>query len=398
MSKAPNPKYIFYYEHKANIGGLINLWIAILKGLNEIKLDFIFFNYREGKVYEILRENGLQEYIIDINLYDWSNIRQIVSENDILVITSFDYYLHKFFPANPKVLYYNLSQYVGQISGYKYGINFKTLGSKFIKKLDENNAYVAMDINTMEEVVREYGFNISNKHYIPVCVESNFQNKYIYSSKKILSIGYIGRSVIWKMMPLLKIIDDLYNLKINAEFHLIISSYEDACKFIHFDKYKNLFTFTIVENLPYKELDQYLEINRIDLGISMGTAALDFAKHHIPTLYIDQASTKFPDNYKYVWLHTSKEFCLGNNINYSYTPNDDGFTMAEIIRQIREDENFLIEKSILSYLHVKNLHSVSYTIKCLVKTASKTSFRLKDAISYVPYFWYFHKIIKKIVK
>src|SRR5690606_14892751 len=106
---------------------------------------------------------------------------------------------------------------------------------------------------------------------------------------------YIGRSVDWKMMPLLKILEDIYTEDVHIEFHLIVSSCQEMLTYIPISKYKNRIDFHIVENLSYVELDMYLQKTNIDLGFAMGTSVLDFAKNGIPSIVVDYSRKNFPE-------------------------------------------------------------------------------------------------------
>ena len=395
--KETESKFIFYFEYTGSLGGVSMLWISIFEELIKRDKKFLFFNFENSDMHKIIIKKGYNNFpLIDINKFDWLKIDEIVNNEDILVITSFDQFLYNFLKASPKVIYYNLSQYVSKIAAYKFGLNFKFLGRKLIENLDNKHAFAAMDSGRFRETEEFYNYQIINKYYLPVALDTSFSNNYDYKISESISFGYIGRSVDWKMMPLLKILEDVYKTGIEANFHLIISSYQELLRFIPIHKFQDRITFIIKESLPYDELNKYIVDNSIDVAFGMGTSILDFAKHGIPSIVVDYSTNLIPVNYKYIWLHNTRYFGLGDDISKHYIENDKGFAINELILKIKNDPNFLTNISKLDYNYVTHYHNISYFVDELHKQADRTSFYLKEARIYVPYLSRIHNALRKL--
>lgn len=397
--KETEPKFIFYFEYTGSLGGVSMLWISIFEELIKRDKKFLFFNFENSDMHKIIINKGYNNFpLIDINKFDWLKIDEIVNNEDILVITSFDQFLYNFLKASPKVIYYNLSQYVSRISAYKFGLNFKFLGRKLIENLDNKHAFAAMDSGRFRETEEFYNYQIINKYYLPVALDTSFSNNYDYKISESISFGYIGRSVDWKMMPLLKIIEDIYKTGIKAKFHLIISSYNELLKFIPIDKFQDRISFIIKESLPYDELNKYLMESSIDVGFGMGTSVLDFAKHGIPSIVVDYSSRIFPTNYKYIWLHKTSNYNLGDDITKRYIEKKDGFTIDELILQIQNKQTFLNEISNLAFKYVTCFHNIAYLVDKLLQQSNETTFHLNDAKRHVPYLSKTHNTLRRFFK
>lgn len=380
------------------LGGVANQWIAIFEELSKRNVPFIFFNFEGSDMMKIIKKKGIKNFpLVDIDNFDWNTLPDLVTEEDVMVITSFDHFLYRFLKVNPKIIYYNLSQYIGQISGYKYGLNFKKLGGKLIKLLDEKNAFAPMDGGRKNESYTELGYQAKFYHFLPITVDRISSNLYVKNNGKKLVCCYIGRSVDWKMIPLKRILKDFLLTETPVVFHIIVSSYKEMLNHIPLQEFsrKNI-EFIIKENLPIEELNDYLKNTHIDIGFGMGTSVLDFAKLGIPSIVVDYGKKDFPDNYKYVWLADTEEYNLGDDMDKHLQNNPKRISLQHIVSNITTDDNYLKKKSDETWEYINREHSKESTVDKLCNIAEKTEFRLQMAQKYVPYFWKAHNLLKNI--
>ena len=130
-------KLIFYYEYKDLIGGLTSLYITIFEQLIHERRPFVFFNYKDGIVARELRKKGIEITPIDIDTFDWNLLNTVVGPDDVLVTTSFDECLYRFMKINPRIMYYVVHEFIGEISKYKFGFNRRKSGHRLVALLDE---------------------------------------------------------------------------------------------------------------------------------------------------------------------------------------------------------------------------------------------------------------------
>ena len=304
---------------------------------------------------------------------------------------------------NPRFIFYDINDFISNISDYKFGIKLPFLGKKLVQKLLAKKSLIFMDDTGVVNLKTHFSIHLNSPLYLPIPVKSSNQNLFIDDRKdplNILKLTYIGRAVNWKMMPLKKILEDcakISNAKTPIHFTIVVDSSEALYKFIAIDSLtKNQhFSIHIIENMLPSKIDNFL-LNNSDLHFAMGTAALEAAKLGIPTILVDYSREEFPENYLYRWLYETENFSLGKNIDK--LPLEKGIALDEIVTNWQIDPSYKIEKSRKSFDYIKAHHSSTQVVNKLVEIANLSEFRIKDAKGYIPYFFKSHQVIKSLFK
>ncbi|MDF0718781.1 hypothetical protein P0M11_02095 [Kaistella sp. PBT33-4] len=393
-------KFIFYYEYKDIVGGITSLYVTLFEEMVKRNVNFIFFNYTDGIVNKQLKNKGIKVPLLDIEEFNWTSLSDIVSADDVIVLTSFDECFAKFLKINPKVIYYNVNELLGEISRYKFGLNLRFLGRRLVSKLDESHSLVFMDETGINNAQNKLGYSMRNKYFLPVPIKRSAVNKYAPGSLASgeIRLSYVGRSVVWKMMPLKKILDDLLILSrdFRINFTVIVDSINDMEQFINVDHFRNKnFKLTVLEKVNPNDLPEIL-LAETDIGFGMGTVLLDYGKIGIPVILVDASKNVFPDNYKYKWSYEIENFCLGKFIE-SHLGDFDGFEIKEILSEAFADPSYLQKISDKVYNYTNTFHGVSGFVSRLLNYSEKASFRLRDAQPYIIHYSPLHQAVKKII-
>lgn len=392
-------RYCFFSGYADLKGGYTTLLISLIKGLTKVGEETILINYKNGLIERELVKNGINIKVVDIGELNSENVSLLFSSKDIFVISRFHEYLNIFMKVNPGVIYYDINDYIGEISDYKFGIKLKRLSKKLVSELIAKNSLLFMDDTGVENLKSQFGITVSEPKYLPIPVEiSSNENLYLDKPRNtsgVIHITYIGRSVDWKLTILEKILGDCLDLKYHFNFHILVDNKSELHKILPLDKYsfKNV-SFKIYENLPPSEIGDFLVANA-DLHFGMGTTALHAAMLGIPTILVDASKNKIPENYTYSWLYETENFCLGRFIEKRGFKA--GMQMQELIESTQNEESFA-NISNLTFQYVISNHKIDNVVQRLINYTSRSSFRLKDARYLVPFYFGLHQLVKKFLK
>lgn len=394
----------FYYEYKNIVGGLTSLLITLIKGLHKRNVEVVLFNHKNGLIQRELEACGIEINIIDLEEIDWKGIDKLIYGTDVFVLTGFAEVFHRFFKVNPKLIYYNIDDFLGNIGKYKFGINPKYLAKKLLGELIKNDSLVLMDDTGIRRAAEKLQFKIEHPLFLPVPVSVPAENQYLKKEKAAndtLRLTYIGRSVDWKLYPLKKVLDDLETANAGTKpkivFTIVVDSIANLKKIVDIEKYqsKNVCEIIVHENIRPSEINTLL-LNHSDLNFAMGTSALESGKLGIPTILMDFSTKDLPPNFKYLWLYHTKFFGLGRDIEKSYTPPVEGLDMSTLISKLYAEKEYIQIQSGKTYDYVKSFHSVEAIIDSLLHYAKGTTFRFRSAKSYILYYSALHRNAKKL--
>ncbi len=394
-----NRRICFYLEYKDLKGGYTTLIISLIREMHRRGEKLLLFNFKDGLISQELKKKNIEIEIIDLNELDWNNIQQFISSSDVLIVTSFLEVYQRFFKVNPFIVYYSINLLITEISNYKYGLKFDFLGKKLINQLEKKNALIFMDDTSVLSLKRVFHKTINTPVFLPIPVRVPDVNVYLnktINNLQVLNITYVGRSIIWKMMPLKKLIDDcaVVAIHVTIKISIVVDSISDFENFINLKDYadnENL-NFYIYENMLPSEVDEFLQATS-DIHFAMGTAALDAGKFGVPTVLIDGSNMPFPPDYSYRWLYESKNFSLGRLLDDVSVP--DGVSMQILLSSFLDPAK-RNESSVKSFDYVKNFHSLQKVVPRLLEIGNTTSMRIRDAKNFVPYYFKIHRFIKSL--
>lgn len=396
-------RFCFYLGYKDIKGGYTTLLLTLIRELKKQNYDVVLFNYPNGLVVNELKNDGIEVILIDLNTFDWKEVDQFIYPTDIFIISKFLEIYQYLFKINPKFIYYDINDFIGNISEYKFGIKIPFIGKLLIKKLLAKKSLIFMDDTGVNNIKNKFSIHLDSPEYLPIPVKCGSQNLYLNErnvTPNTIKLTYIGRAVEWKIMPLKKILEDCAKIENNQtqiHFTTVTDSSEALYKFIDIDSFtkKQHLSILIIENLLPSEIDSFL-LNNSDLHFAMGTAALEAAKLGIPTILMDYSINDFKEDYTYRWLYETENFSLGRNLDKM--PVEKGMSMEVILSDWQKDNSYRIEKSRKSFKYIQAHHSSEQVVNKLVEIANDSEFRIKDAKRYIPYYYQGHQIVKTILK
>ncbi len=390
-------RFCFYSEYYDLKGGYTTLIMTLIKELHHIGHEVILINYKNGLIAQELKKSGIEIMIFERAELSRKNAGNFLRSSDVLVIPRFYESLKVLFDVNPKVIYYDINDYICRISDYRFGIKLPFLGKKLIRKLIDTRGLIFMDDTGPLNLEREFGIKISAPEYLPVPIADERSNIFLDSGKNldkdVIKVTYIGRAVDWKMYPLRKIIDDCASANEAVEFHIAVDDIATFRNYIHTESYQNTrLTFNVSENLLPSEIRPFL-IEHADLHFGMGTTALHAASIGIPTILMDFSGKPLPGDYTYRWFSESKNFSLGKNIETVSIPR--GKSLKEVFQLLRNKE----ERQRISddaFCYVMKYHAASSVVQKLISMGTQCNFRIKMAGNLNPYYFKTHTLIKTI--
>lgn len=180
-------------------------------------------------------------------------------------------------------------------------------------------------------------------------------------------IAWLGRISYDKINSILKIVDDLSRSRHRDDIvlHVIGNGTEEAK--LHAHVQRSGIRVEWIGVLQGADLIRYL-LDRADMGIAMGTSALDIASLGIPVALIDYSMDPLPNNQGYDWLYDTKNFTLGNDAAWKQLR---ALQFDQLIDQLKSDPANDIGKRCLDY--VRRNHGMSQVLMRLQEFISKTS-------------------------
>ena len=198
----------------------------------------------------------------------------------------------------------------------------------------------------------------------------------------VINIAWIGRLSDDKIYSLVYILDKIIEYKLTNVKFTVIGQGSNKHKLNKYLSSKDI-EITIEENITNSFLDNYL-LENIDLVFAMGTSALESAKLGIPTILVDPFNKKVWFNYKFKWLHESKNYDLGSFITDN--PNENKMNVSDIIQLISNKQGYK-DVSYKSYEYTLKNHDMNKIIENLI--------RLFDSIENSPFIDCNNKIYNK---
>lgn len=392
-------RYCFYSGYKNLIGGYTTLLITLIRELCGQEEKVVLFNFHDGIIArELGGIPGLQ--IVDIDKVSKNDIAKILLPTDLFILTRFYEFHAVFFKANPRVIYYDINDYITLISKYKFNVKLSFLGKRLVRKLLSANSLFFMDDTGIFNLESGFGLQVTNPVFLPIPVQANNNNEFaerFHGNDDHIRLTYIGRSVDWKMYPLKKILDDCESAQIDRPilFSVVVDSVQEMRKFIDVEAIakRGKLRLQIFENITPSGIPAFLH-EHAHIHFSMGTAALDAAKLGIPTVLVDYATKPFEKNYSYTWLYETKNFSLGRNLDKM---NSNAGIPMNTILQTLNDPGALRLRSEQCYQYVQQYHEVKAIVYKLREKQSFAGFRMRAAKPYIPFYFALHRLLKVIL-
>jgi len=346
-------------------GGAQTIQLLLFKSLTKRGKKCKLFDVKDGSVHNAFLDTNIPFEFIEIDeprsKRDYS---KCLNETDLLIVFDTNLFgnLLYFSRSKCKILVWEIYYlWVERFIYTKYfPLKWWALHQerKILNEIVKNNAFFFIDYMGKEAVETRLNVSISDNFYLPIPIEMPKCNKLIRQNlKSNLTVTYVGRSVIWKINPFIKIASDFNEIGYLNSVNFIVVC-DDIQKFKSELRKKlsfyDMLTIKFFENLSLEQLNNSLE--KSDLHFAMGTAALDGAKLGIPTIVVDGSFYDFPTNYRYRWIFETKELNLGKALDYKEVQDVDGkHILSEVLSTLKHNRNSISSKS---FEYVKNNYDI----------------------------------------
>lgn len=263
--------------------------------------------------------------------------------------------------ANIKVLLWCIHpsnlDFVFNGNARKWFRNKKKLKS-FIEMLSDAGNIVYMDEANFLAVNELVPIN-KKPEYLQIPMEIKDYISTDKSVSKKLNIAWLGRISYDKVYSIIKIIDEI---KLLADWDKVVFHVIGVGeKFNLLESYlkESGIDYILKGTLEGDDLSKYM-LEKIDLGVAMGTSCMEFAARKIPVFIIDFSEEEFPKNVKYNWLFETQNYTLGSHINSVTNRNHVFF---ELINEYKKD-NTLGQKC---YQYVVDNHDIKVVALKLIE-------------------------------
>ena len=388
-------RYIFFYP-SINIGGAQLLFARIAEALIKNGYNVLIIEQSKCFIHNYLDERNLKFDTFQVVRPNKFHLEQ----NDLLILPlSYIFIFRKFIiPHKDSRLFfwdlhpYNLVDTTAFSKIYKnfpdrwislfamlIERDFLNKMRRFVTVADKYNAIYFMSLSNFITNKKVFKLDIEPK-FLQIPIEINpptqkqrgriFNNNNI-DRQNILKIGWISRMDEDKVPILMLLIDDiiLFNKKrypLKIQLHAI----GNGTAFNKIITKKNAIGDDLILPgiLQGLELDKYLAEN-IDIGFSMGTAALEFASRKIATVLVP-STTCFKvfnkEKKRYLWLHDSFGYDVAVEKYHANRSKDFETIVNEFLEQM---ENL----SDQSFNYISNNHSFKITFERFLEFTERST-------------------------
>ena len=360
------------------IGGVQVLFINLITYfIHNSKIKIRLYDYNLGLIRTKLNELNIEGY--DFVPLD-TDKKSIPNKGDEIFIMSnggFLLYPHLFdVKTNTSILVWDVYYPFWNSFSKIKGVPIPGLKMKAMKLLVKKHAIIFMDLEGIK-IFEENGIIISNKEFKAVFIpvyKYSCSYKVKRFNNEIINIGYIGRCAIWKINPIIKLLEDLEDSHKKYQLSIITDDPKTFSQFLPKQKYTNIIFH---KSLFGYELEKF--ILSMDVGIGMGTAALDFAKLGVPTIIANPSIDRIINNYKYKWLYESNPGQLGEEFTLMKEKDK---LIGKTWNEIELDLEKIISVSNSTINYVEKYHSIDNIALKLLENIKQTELIPSDLKSF----------------
>ncbi|TLS71842.1 glycosyltransferase family 4 protein [Aliarcobacter thereius] len=395
-----NKKDLYLFFPMKEVGGVQILFLRLSEYLAKMNLFNIYLiDYKDGYMANNYDKNNI--YLVEYN--HKNNI--YFKDNDIVLFQSMPLSsmpLNLVFSPKTKILFWNLHPL--NFGSFSQNINNKILSNiinyilrktfyknelNTIKLFNQNHAICFMDGANINSIYNIFKYKIEFPLLIPLLIQNIKKVKFIQENSESINALWIGRICDFKVHILIYTIKELSKIKPNSNFTIIGDG--DYLNYLknELSKIKNI-------NIIYRKYispnDLEKEIVNYNIGFSMGTSALDMAKHGLPTICLDAFYEKIDGYYKFKWLFERNDFTLGEILNNnSLSKNIEDNNLKQIIGLCIDSFDEFSNKS---FEYVNKNFNVDNSIESIKEFIYKSTLYYKN----IPKKYFEFNLIQKIKK
>lgn len=265
-----------------------------------------------------------------------------------------------------------------------YSLLARTLYRSLIRNLREfteqaiaKKALWFMDQPNLDKT-RKYLFkSISDVDFVPVpALGSKLIKSKVLPEKDTLNFTWVGRLCDFKSYILMYTIKKLSSLafgqKKKIRFSIIGEGpFKKEISDLNVDH--EWFSLEMLGSLKPDDLDNYL-LENTDVLTGMGTSALEGAKLGIPTILLDISYYPVKGDYKFRWLHESKNFDLAHDIT-QFDLKEGNLSLYNMLNDLHSNYQALSTKALEYFL--KN-HEMKIVLDKFILKVNETEMKFSD--------------------
>lgn len=265
-----------------------------------------------------------------------------------------------------------------------YSLLAKTLYSSLIRNLREfteqavaKKALWFMDQSNLDKTLKYLFTNTSDVDFVPVpALGSKLIKANAFPGKETLNFTWVGRLCDFKSYILMYTIKKLSSLAFaqKKKLHFTIIGEGPFKKEIS-DLLVNheWFSLEMLSSLKPEALDNYL-LENTDVLTGMGTSALEGAKLGIPTILLDISYYPVKGDYKFRWLHESKNFDLAHDLT-EFDLKEGNLSLKYMLDDLHNNYQALSTKALEYFL--KN-HEMKIVLDKFILKVKETEMKFSD--------------------
>ncbi|PHJ40205.1 hypothetical protein [Vibrio sp. PID17_43] len=319
--------FIFFYPTKnKKIGGAQRLVVSFAKSLSNLNYSVKIIDYSSGYCYGYFEKkpnNCIEiisfdecESIGDLSLID-------VDKDDVWVLFNSDYINFSVYEKiEGKILFYDLLYpNIPKLFSTRYGdIPFLSSSSrkKFFKSIIDKKALCVVDVEAQLWLRNNLNVHVPLVN-IPVVKSRKSYNPSYTTGNESEYVVYVARACDWKVMPFLKVIEDLFRVNCALKFKIFTDDsklFDSIIRQNTSDKiyvnFKNSCQY--YEGVDMEEIIRTTNDGLIHFG--MASVAVEFAINGLFTVSLDLSNRKLPNNYVYRYIYDGHdEGCITQDLS-----------------------------------------------------------------------------------
>jgi len=386
-----NPKVAFFYPYRP-ANGVSALFVRLAKLLNSrFSTETCVIDFHDGFMSRQLEPSDS----VELRLFSNDTFVDVVAGEILVLQGDVPYRIRRQLriSTGAKVVYWQLHPFnfipaVIPIIGHRLGLTdrpqlYRLLSRAllprqlktsidFVQLLNRRRSLFLMDETALRTTETYLQCRLLNPQFLPVAlVVPDKPQREHRISMTVLNIAWIGRLHNFKIYILIHTIRRLIEVSETTNccliFHVIGGGPEERM-LADVDPSSRSFELIRIADMGLKEMRDYL-LERIDLVMAMGTAALEAAALGLPVILLDFSYSPIRTAYRFRWLQDAQGFDLGHPIT---TKDDDtsGTSLHELLAALQQDYKNIAAASYLYCRRNHNIDTVSADFMALVATAN----------------------------
>lgn len=386
--------FVFPVLNAVRSGALL-LAYRFICGLVERGENVKVVDYSQGLLKNMLDESAVHFEFIDLEMKGWS---ACILSQDVVFGFNNDIYTYPFiFENNPRLFFYDVFPLFWNNFLKPKGRSFKWLDI-IISRIYIESCFFSNGIAVMEPVslkmlnARFPSIELSTVPVIPIAIKVlPLEAKACVGVYK-RRITYVGRSEVWKIRPVVKMIEDILKSDLSEKIilNIVLSNINTGLNILEKELGCKLsdtgIEIQLYENLSARELEHII-LKESDFGFAMGTSALEFARLKCPVLVADFSSASFSKEYKYKWLYQVEPGCLGLDIDDAINSMrlTEGVSFDQVLKDLSAGYSDIADSC---YKHVNEYHSISKNLSLMLSAVNNSCLRASDLKAFVPWVYF----------